>query len=196
MRTAALVLALALAFVSSASASPIYRYKFDFTDGTNTATGVVTMAPYDFPAGWGDTVCGPCDPNAIIRDIEFTSLSPYVQQTLGESGGLDLGPFTLPGQFPFFPGYVNYFTLDANGVILAGDFWRASDCQLDCGHMRIDPGFGSLFLAHATFPQGIVDEVSLRGSVDVDPVPEPGSVALLAMGVIGFLGVRRRTLRA
>ena len=185
MRTPTLVLAIALGIVSPAAASPIYQYGFNFSDGTHSVSGIVTLAPYDFSPALASDICGACDPNAILTDFEFTT---YDIGGAALAGGIDTH-FTMPAASPT---YVNYFTLDADGVILDGRFDKFSPCDLDCLHMEIMPGDGFFFAAHATVAEGIIDEVFLRGSVDVVPLPEPGSVALLSTGLVGFLSVRRR----
>src|SRR5690349_8634823 len=73
MRTPTLVLAIALGIVSPAAASPIYQYGFDFSDGTHRVSGVATLAAYDFSPALAADICGPCDPNAILTDFEFTT---------------------------------------------------------------------------------------------------------------------------
>jgi len=188
MKPALTACLLVLALAAPASASPIYLYDFSFSNGTDSAAGVITISPYDFPAGSVS--------NAVLTSISFTDLSPHVAHVMFTEIGLNLPTFTC------CLGYGDAFTVSPTGDLLAGGFDWFSSCDFNCVHISFDTTGGSLFLDAPDLsgpPGNPGDQVFLGGSITrpAAAVPEPGPLMLFGIGLLGVairLRVRRPAL--
>jgi hypothetical protein len=183
---AAIILVGLALFESEATADPtgipsdtdtLYRFSFVDVYGTTGGNGVVTGEIYGLH--W-DSI------NMQATHILITS-SPFTSETIDV---IDSGLFPSQG--------VNNFTTSA-GVVIAGEF-AAFDIERigDYGNTLLINFCGlNLFTFGEQYRQYVWGNSGFAAANFVDdpptaPVPEPTTMLLLGLGVIGITGIRRK----
>ena len=89
--------------------------------------------------------------------------------------------------------HCSWYSEDGIGTII-GTFESDSDAQPDLGPLPPEAYQADVFIEdHTTIP---FDQPSLDAALVTEPVPEPGTISLLLLGLLGVAGARCRGARS
>jgi hypothetical protein len=171
MRLSFFVAVVLCLFAASAKADTIQSYQFNAVLAPGTASGTVTF----------DETTGLFTGGVISATVSGTS---YLFDTLSSSG---LGGNTATFEQLIHGGQNGFFQINIpgiNNVNYAGGGVCTSNNQNFCSAAG-----GGYYYTGIYFGSGSFD---LASSGSLTPTPEPSSLALLATGVLGVLGVARK----
>lgn len=140
------------------------------------------------------------DPNPVTSSVSLTGLSLDVKFASGPDEIFGSSYFTLNSDGISWDGTSAPVLSGAISAILTGDFATTTLTLMDGTTVTVDPGFSATISDPGVAEGDTALIVATNGSSSTPPppssVPEPESLLMVATGVAGLAGLRRRLLHA